>query len=332
MIRSDPPRILTDVEISQSKLWQESTHRLNLPRPRSLADAVARAIRASSQWRGFDVMITGDVRSATLYGLAKRLLPGPHPRLMTLEARFDDPMPTLRWRAKQSLQRFAFTAVDSICVSARREAGEYAERLRLPPAKLRFVPWHTNVVDPTHDPVNDGYVFSAGRTGRDWQTLAKAAAQCDAQFVGVMSRQEAERTTFPLNFTVHADIPYERYLGLLKRARIVAIPLQIHAYSSGQVALLEAMALGKPVVCTKVLGTEDYVLHGSNGLMVPPGDDSALASAIKSLLSDTGLERGIAAGALQTVLAEHTFENYVSRILGIATGLAAGSATLPTRN
>jgi glycosyltransferase involved in cell wall biosynthesis len=319
--------ILTDVEISQSKLWQDSTRKLDLLRPNSVAGAGVRAFRATSQWRGFDVMITGDVRNAALYGLAKRLLPGPHPRLMTLEARFDDPSPTLRWRAKRSFQRFAFTAVDAICVSARREAIDYAERLRLPSERLRFVPWHTNVVEPAQEPSHDGYVFSAGRTGRDWQTLAKAAAWCDTPFVGVMARQEAERTAFPPNFTVHADIPHDRYLQLLKRARIVVIPLHVHAYSSGQVALLEAMALGKPVICTKVLGTEDYVLHGSNGLMVPPGNEAELASAIQSLLSDTDLERCIAAEALQTVFREHTFETYVSRVLGIATELAAGHPT-----
>lgn len=267
-------------------------------------------------------MITGDVRTAALYGLAKRLLPGPHPRLMTLEARFDDPQPSLRWRAKRAFQRFAFRAVDVVCVSARREAVDYAARLRLPPERVRFVPWHTNVVDPAPEAAHGGYVFSAGRTGRDWEVLAKAAARCGARFVGVMSRQEAERTAFPPNFTVHADIPHDRYLDLLKRARIVVIPLQVHAYSSGQVALLEAMALGKPVVCTKVLGTEDYVQHGSNGLMVPPGDDAALIAAIDSILGDSRVESEIAAGALETVRREHTFERYVSRILRIASDLA----------
>jgi glycosyltransferase involved in cell wall biosynthesis len=170
---------------------------------------------------------------------------------------------------------------------------------------------------------HDGYVFSAGRTGRDWQTLAKAAAHCDAPFVGVMSGQEASRTSFPSNFAVHAEIPYDRYLHLLRRARIVVIPLQMHAYSSGQVALLEALALGKPVICTRVLGTEDYILDGSNGLLVPPGDDGAIASAIQRVISNPRLERELAAEALQTVLREHTFERYVSRVLDIAAGLVS---------
>jgi glycosyltransferase involved in cell wall biosynthesis len=333
MLDSHSPRVLTDVEIRQSEQWQRATHPLRLPPPISLPDAVMRAFRAASLWRGYDVMITGDVRNAALYGLAKRMLTGPHPRLMTLEARFDDPLSSsLRWWTKRAFQQFAFTAVDTICISARREATDYAARLRLPPERFRFVPWHTNIVSPAQELSHDGYVFSAGRTGRDWQTLAKAAAQCDAHFVGVMSRQEAERTSFPSNFAVHMDIPHDRYLHLLRRARVVVIPLQVHAYSSGQVALLEAMALGKPVICTSVLGTEDYVVHGSNGLMVPPGDDASLASAIQSLFSDARLEQDIAAGALQTVLREHTFETYVSRILNIAAGLVATTPKMSSRS
>jgi glycosyltransferase involved in cell wall biosynthesis len=52
------------------------------------------------------------------------------------------------------------------------------------------------------------------------------------------------------------------------------------------IALLEAMAMAKPVVATTTGGIPDIVVHEETGLLVAPGDPEALASAIGSLLDD----------------------------------------------
>jgi glycosyltransferase involved in cell wall biosynthesis len=52
------------------------------------------------------------------------------------------------------------------------------------------------------------------------------------------------------------------------------------------IALLEAMASGKPIVATAVSGTTQVMTHGETGLIVPPGDARALADAILQLFSD----------------------------------------------
>jgi glycosyltransferase involved in cell wall biosynthesis len=51
-------------------------------------------------------------------------------------------------------------------------------------------------------------------------------------------------------------------------------------------ALLEAMAVGCPVVATRVGGIPDIVADGATGLLVPPRDDRALSAAILALLRD----------------------------------------------
>lgn len=53
-----------------------------------------------------------------------------------------------------------------------------------------------------------------------------------------------------------------------------------------QVSLLEAMAAGRPIVATAIGGTPDAIVDGQTGLLVPPADASALASAILPLLDD----------------------------------------------
>jgi len=53
-------------------------------------------------------------------------------------------------------------------------------------------------------------------------------------------------------------------------------------------AVLEAMAVGKPVIATEVDGARDAVIHGETGLLVPTGDEKALAKAILRLWGNRG--------------------------------------------
>jgi glycosyltransferase involved in cell wall biosynthesis len=52
------------------------------------------------------------------------------------------------------------------------------------------------------------------------------------------------------------------------------------------VALLEAMAYGKPIVATRVGGIPDVLADGTEGMLVPPGDVAALADAVATLVGD----------------------------------------------
>lgn len=70
-------------------------------------------------------------------------------------------------------------------------------------------------------------------------------------------------------------------------------------------AVLEAMARAKPVVATAVGGVPEAVVHGETGLLVPPGDDAALASALLTLASDPEKRREM--GALGRTRFEASF-------------------------
>ena len=70
-------------------------------------------------------------------------------------------------------------------------------------------------------------------------------------------------------------------------------------------AILEAMAMGKPVVSTRVGGIPEAVEHGVNGLLVPPADPASLAAAVKELLGDK--ERREAMGRESRRIAEERF-------------------------
>lgn len=51
-------------------------------------------------------------------------------------------------------------------------------------------------------------------------------------------------------------------------------------------SLLQAMAVGCPVVASAIGGIPEVVQHGVNGLLVPPGDPAALAAAIRTVLTE----------------------------------------------
>ncbi len=74
--------------------------------------------------------------------------------------------------------------------------------------------------------------------------------------------------------------------------------------------LLEAMAMGIPVISTYVSGIPELVRHQETGLLVPPDDPVALAAAIKTLLADPGLAQKMACQG--RVLVEREFNIYHS--------------------
>jgi glycosyltransferase involved in cell wall biosynthesis len=91
------------------------------------------------------------------------------------------------------------------------------------------------------------------------------------------------------------------YVGILdETAKIEALRqcdfLVLPSYSEGfSMAVLEAMSMGKPVVCTAVGAMRDFVITGENGEVIMPGDTAALSKAIKNLLSDSDYRNKIAA-------------------------------------
>lgn len=74
------------------------------------------------------------------------------------------------------------------------------------------------------------------------------------------------------------------------------------------IALLEAMASELPCIATHVSGTEQVVVPGVTGLLVPPGDSRAFAKAIEDMLSDRSRARRMGAAGRSRVESEFSAE------------------------
>lgn len=94
-------------------------------------------------------------------------------------------------------------------------------------------------------------------------------------------------------------------------------------------ALLEAMACGLPVLGSQVSGTADVIQHDVNGLLVPPGDEKAVVTAIERLAREPDLRDQLAAQALRTAQEKYALQRTAERLLEVYTALAHGEA-LPT--
>jgi len=77
------------------------------------------------------------------------------------------------------------------------------------------------------------------------------------------------------------------------------------------IALLEAMAAGKPVVATSVDGIPEIIEHGANGLLVPPRDPKAIADAVLALLRNEPFRERTGAAGRARVEREFTIQETV---------------------
>jgi glycosyltransferase involved in cell wall biosynthesis len=81
------------------------------------------------------------------------------------------------------------------------------------------------------------------------------------------------------------------------------------------VALMEAMAAGKPVISTRLSGIPELIDDGVSGVLVPPGDPAALAAAMAKLLDDRQMRLTLGTAARRVVEARFDLERNTSALL-----------------
>jgi len=140
----------------------------------------------------------------------------------------------------------------------------------------------------------------------------------DAARACVTARQQASR--------VRILGPRADAVAILALADVVVLPSV--AAEGIPIALLEALALGKPVVATLVGGVSEVIHDGANGILVPPEDSQALADAVSALLADPARAAATAALGRETAGAGFSDDAMVRQLEGLYLELAR-SKSLP---
>lgn len=103
--------------------------------------------------------------------------------------------------------------------------------------------------------------------------------------------------------------PQAEVIAMVGSAAVFAAPCRVADDGDRDglpTVLLEAMALGTPVVATDVVGIPEVVRHGDTGLLVPERQPEALATALAQLLSTPSLRLRLSTGA--RALMEQSFD------------------------
>jgi glycosyltransferase involved in cell wall biosynthesis len=148
----------------------------------------------------------------------------------------------------------------------------------------------------------------AGRLGpqKDVGTLLEALVHVPAVTLAVAGdgpeRAALERRADDLGLDGRVrflgSVPRDTVLRLFSAADAAVLP---SAWENFPHTVVEALAVGCPVIATAVGGVPEVVVDGENGLLVPAGDVQALAAAIARFFSDDGLPERLAEAAAPSV-------------------------------
>jgi glycosyltransferase involved in cell wall biosynthesis len=105
---------------------------------------------------------------------------------------------------------------------------------------------------------------------------------------------------------------------LYARSRFVVVPLVPTDSDNGVTVILEAMAMGKPVICSRTNGQVDVIQDGVTGIYVPVGDPASLRTAMLSLWNDPARARAMGALARSYVEQHHTLDKFASSVRSAA--------------
>jgi colanic acid/amylovoran biosynthesis glycosyltransferase len=126
-----------------------------------------------------------------------------------------------------------------------------------------------------------------------------------------------------LGEVLRGALPHEQVRDLFRRATVFCLPCVVA--SSGDrdglpTSVLEAMALGVPVVTTDVNGLTETVIDGETGLVVPEHDPASLADALERVLGDPELAARLSAQARTHVQQGFSLEQSVQTLRSLFPG------------
>lgn len=174
-------------------------------------------------------------------------------------------------------------------------------------------------------------ICSAGLERRDYRTFLRAVDGLDVRVlftaVSLWSKQSdsSAGVALPSNAEVRKLTLFE-LREMYARSRFVVMPLQNVEFQAGITTILEAMAMGRSVICTRAPGQTDTVMEGETGRYVAPGDAHELREAIVDLLGDDDRSRLMGDTARDWVVANADIEQYARRLAAEVESLRSGAS------
>jgi glycosyltransferase involved in cell wall biosynthesis len=196
------------------------------------------------------------------------------------------------------------------------------EHLRIAPEKIYLVNHYVDQLFWRPVEIETDMICSAGSEMRDYPTLIDALRKTDIPCHIASDHVRVDRFGFavresaaPLAGSASSNVSIGRkgvteLRDLYARSRFVVVPLEATDADNGITVILEAMAMGKPVICSRTLGQVDVIQEGVTGLFVPVGDPVALREAILSLWHDPARANAMGRAAREYAERHHALEKF----------------------
>lgn len=224
-----------------------------------------------------------------------------------------------------------FTHIDKFFVYSTWQERFIRQRWGIPSERVVFTPFMVDDKFFAPSAVSDAdwprwlaelkqpVICAVGLERRDYETLIDAVRGLDVRVViaaaSPWSKQSdtTQGRQLPDNVIVRKFSQFELRL-VYHRSAFLVMPLEPVEFQAGVTAILEAMAMGKPVVCTRTDGQTDVLREGETGLYVPPKDAAALRSAIQQLLADPERAARMGERARRVIEDQMNLERYCQRL------------------
>ena len=208
--------------------------------------------------------------------------------------------------------------------SLSRGVAEQINRMARNPQLSSALPWGPDLsFFPPYQPGRGG-VVSAGRTGRDFLTLGRAATQtstpvaivCPARYV------TAEFNRFSPNVTVLANddemhYSYDSLIDMYSNCSAIAIPMLHHVGLCGLSSLLDALAMGRAVIMTRNPLIDIDIEAEGIGFVIAPGDTDAWRKALQFIEDHPDETQAMGFRARRLAEQRYNSESFAERLLTI---------------
>jgi glycosyltransferase involved in cell wall biosynthesis len=271
--------------------------------------------------KGCQAIVTDGEQVGLPLAALLKLTPGRRPRHLMIVHVISEPKKTvfLDWLGVQS-------AIDRFITYSRWQQRFIEDRWRL---SRNRVPWTPFMVDQeffspkqvTPNPSARPQVCAVGLERRDYETLLRAVENLDVDVVIAAASPWSKRTegvaarTIPNNVTVRKFTQYE-LRQLYADSCFMVMPLENVKFQAGVTAILECLAMGKTVICSRVPGQTDVVVEGENGQYVPLEDPASLGTEIRRLLSRPEEAVRLGANGRNLIESQMNLDLYVQRLAG----------------
>jgi glycosyltransferase involved in cell wall biosynthesis len=198
--------------------------------------------------------------------------------------------------------------------SVQRDAA--VQSLGVPASKIDLIPHFVDeqVWRPMAGPGD--MICAVGLEMRDYPTLIEAMRGLD-QRCHIATRRIRFRNTPSPSLPPNVTVGWKSFVdlrALYQRSRFVVIPLMPTDTDSGVTAILEAMAMGKAVICSRVRGQVDVIEEGKTGMLVRPQDPSELREAIQYLWERPDIADSMGREGRKLVEERHTLAGFVDHV------------------